>query len=163
MRFIATDYRFLYLAQTGTVKRNQLCRISKKVSDLLAYYGIFVSGSGPANFSASSFHRPDSLRRAICSFSQGALNLRLGSIWQQLPDSYKYLFCYPSSTAIQSLLDGTRLNFNIVLNSLLISQYVALGATVESLITYSYVSILVNFYIKELQYFGSLILGSLNL
>ena len=32
-----------------------------------------------------------------------------------------------------------------------------------SLITYSYVSILVNFYIKELKVFGSLILGSLNL
>jgi O-antigen/teichoic acid export membrane protein len=50
------------------------------------------------------------------------------------------------------------------LNSLLIPQYGALGATVASLITYSYVSILVNFYIiKELKVFGSLILGSLNL
>jgi hypothetical protein len=124
-----------------------------------------VIGSGRANFSASSFHRPDSLRRAICSFSQGAINLRLGSIWQQLPDSYKYLFCYRRSTAIQFLLDGSRLKFliNIVLNSLLIPQYGALGATVASLITYSYVSILVNFYIKKLKYFGSLILGSLNL
>ncbi len=53
--------------------------------------------------------------------------------------------------------------FNRVLNSLLIPQYGALGATVASLITYSYVSILVNFYIKELKIFGSLILGSLNL
>jgi O-antigen/teichoic acid export membrane protein len=49
------------------------------------------------------------------------------------------------------------------LNSLLIPQYGALGATVASLITYSYVSILVNFYIKELKYFGSLMIGSLNL
>jgi O-antigen/teichoic acid export membrane protein len=49
------------------------------------------------------------------------------------------------------------------LNSLLIPQYGALGATVASLITYSYVSSLVNFYIKELKYFGSLIIGSLNL
>jgi O-antigen/teichoic acid export membrane protein len=49
------------------------------------------------------------------------------------------------------------------LNSLRIPQYGALGATVSSLITYSYVSILVDFYIKELKYFGSLFLGSLNL
>ncbi|MCC8455743.1 polysaccharide biosynthesis C-terminal domain-containing protein, partial [Streptomyces rochei] len=53
--------------------------------------------------------------------------------------------------------------FNIVLNSLLIPQYGALGATVATLITYFYVSILVNFYIKELKPFASLILGSLNL
>ena len=53
--------------------------------------------------------------------------------------------------------------FNIVLNSLLIPQYGALGATAATLITYFYVSILVNFYIKELKPFASLILGSLNL
>jgi len=49
------------------------------------------------------------------------------------------------------------------LNSLLISPYGALGATLASLITYSYVSILVKFYIKELKYFGSVIFASLNL
>ncbi len=53
--------------------------------------------------------------------------------------------------------------FNIVLNALLIPQYGALGAAVATLITYFYVSILVNFYIKELNFFASLILGSLNL
>ncbi|MEG3840408.1 flippase [Microcoleus sp. herbarium14] len=53
--------------------------------------------------------------------------------------------------------------FNIVLNSLLIPQYGALGATAATLITYFYVTILVNFYIKELKPFASLILGSLNL
>ncbi len=53
--------------------------------------------------------------------------------------------------------------FNIVLNYLLIPQYGALGATVATLITYFYVTILVNFYIKELKPFASLILGSLNL
>lgn len=53
--------------------------------------------------------------------------------------------------------------FNIVLNSLLIPQYGALGATVATLITYFYVIILVNFLIKELRPFGNLILGSLNL
>lgn len=53
--------------------------------------------------------------------------------------------------------------FNIVLNYLLIPQYGALGATAATLITYFYVTILVNFYIKELKPFASLILGSLNL
>ena len=53
--------------------------------------------------------------------------------------------------------------FNIVLNFLLIPQYGALGATAATLITYFYVTILVNFYIKELKPFASLILGSLNL
>lgn len=53
--------------------------------------------------------------------------------------------------------------FNIVLNSLLIPKYGALGATVATLITYFYVIILVNFLIKELKPFGNLILGSLNL
>ena len=53
--------------------------------------------------------------------------------------------------------------FNIVLNSLLIPKYGALGATLATLITYFYVIILVNFLIKELKPFGNLILGSLNL
>lgn len=53
--------------------------------------------------------------------------------------------------------------FNIVLNSLLIPQYGALGATMATLITYFYVIILVNFLIKELRPFANLILGSLNL
>jgi PST family polysaccharide transporter len=53
--------------------------------------------------------------------------------------------------------------FNIVLNSLLIPIYGALGATVATLITYFYVIILVNFLIKELRPFGNLILNSLNL
>jgi len=53
--------------------------------------------------------------------------------------------------------------FNIVWNYLLIPQYGALGATAATLMTYFYVSILVNFYIKELKPFASLILGSLNL
>lgn len=53
--------------------------------------------------------------------------------------------------------------FNIVLNSLLIPKYGALGATVATLTTYFYVIILVNFLIKELKPFGNLILGSLNL
>ena len=53
--------------------------------------------------------------------------------------------------------------FNIVLNYLLIPPYGALGATAATLITYFYVTILVNFYIKELKPFASLILGSLNL
>ena len=52
---------------------------------------------------------------------------------------------------------------NSLLNSLLIPQCGAWGATVTSLITYSYVIVLVNFYIKELKYFRSLIIGSLNL
>jgi len=52
---------------------------------------------------------------------------------------------------------------NSLLNSLLIPQYRGWGATLASLITYSYVRVLVNFYIKELKYFGSLIIGSLNL
>jgi O-antigen/teichoic acid export membrane protein len=53
--------------------------------------------------------------------------------------------------------------FNIVLNSLLIPKYGAVGATVATLITYFYVIILVNFLIKELRPFGNLILNSLNL
>ena len=53
--------------------------------------------------------------------------------------------------------------FNIVLNTLLIPRYGALGATVATLITYFYVIILVNFLIKELRPFGNLILNSLNL
>jgi O-antigen/teichoic acid export membrane protein len=53
--------------------------------------------------------------------------------------------------------------FNIVLNTLLIPQYGALGATVATLMTYFYVIILVNFLIKELRPFGNLILNSLNL
>jgi PST family polysaccharide transporter len=53
--------------------------------------------------------------------------------------------------------------FNIVLNSLLIPRYGALGATVATLMTYFYVIILVNFLIKELRPFGNLILNSLNL
>jgi len=53
--------------------------------------------------------------------------------------------------------------FNVLLNSLLIPQYGALGATVATLITYFYVSILVNFLIKELRPFGNLLLSSMNL
>ncbi|MEG4282212.1 flippase [Microcoleus sp. A006_D1] len=53
--------------------------------------------------------------------------------------------------------------FNIVLNALLIPQYGALGAIAATLITYFYVTILVNFYIKELKPFAKIIMGSLNL
>lgn len=53
--------------------------------------------------------------------------------------------------------------FNIVLNALLIPQYGASGAIVATLITYFYVTILVNFYIKELKPFAKIIMGSLNL
>jgi O-antigen/teichoic acid export membrane protein len=53
--------------------------------------------------------------------------------------------------------------FNIVLNSLLIPKYGAVGATVATLITYFYVIILVNFLIKELRPFANLIFNSLNL
>ncbi|MEG3861514.1 flippase [Microcoleus sp. herbarium12] len=53
--------------------------------------------------------------------------------------------------------------FNIVLNALLIPQYGAVGAITATLITYFYVTILVNFYIKQLNPFAKIIMGSLNL
>ena len=52
--------------------------------------------------------------------------------------------------------------FNIILNALLIPQYGAWGAITATFITYFYVTILVNFYIKELNPFAKIIMGSLN-
>ena len=53
--------------------------------------------------------------------------------------------------------------FNIILNALLIPQYGAWGAITATFITYFYVTILVNFYIKELNPFAKIIMASLNL
>ncbi|MGB8688968.1 MAG: flippase [Microcoleus sp.] len=52
---------------------------------------------------------------------------------------------------------------NVGLNFLLIPKYGAFGATAATLITYFYVIILVNFFIKELRPFGKFIWRSLNL
>ncbi|MEQ9553859.1 MAG: flippase [Coleofasciculus sp. G3-WIS-01] len=52
---------------------------------------------------------------------------------------------------------------NLILNYILIPSYGAMGATVATIITYLIVIILINFFIEELRFIGTLIIRSFNL